>query len=420
MPAHAAGTWEGRAVRMYTGTVATAGWDEDGAALSAERARLVRLCARLTGDAQAAEDLAQDTLLVAFQRERALRDPARRAQWLSGVARNLCMHWRRSRGLEAVRFTRPRPADDPVPALEDGPGADDFDPETALERAELVALLDRALALLPPETREALVHRYVRESSHGEVAARLGVSEEAVKKRVERGKLALRHILGAELRQDALPYGLIDPRGDGWRETRMWCPGCGRRKLVGRFRPDEGELYLRCPACSPPGTQYIGAHNWGDGFKDLRAHKPAVSRVLRSIHDRFHLRSANGAIPCPTCGDWLPIREGTPPAAPSGSALPPEWTGADCIHLWCPRCGLHNVETWHSLTWSLPEARRFWRDNPRMRFLPGRELEVAGSPAVLTGFESLTGGARLEVVSLRDTYRVLSVDGADPSDAFGA
>jgi len=39
---------------------------------------------------------------------------------------------------------------------------------------------------------------------------------------------------------------------------------------------------------------------------------------------------------------------------------------------------------------------------------------------VLTGFESLTGGARLEVVSLRDTYRVLSVDGADPSDAFGA
>jgi len=195
---------------MYTGTVATAGWDEDGAALSAERARLVRLCARLTGDAQAAEDLAQDTLLVAFQRERALRDPAKRAQWLSGVARNLCMHWRRSRGLEAVRFTRPRPADDPVPALEDGPGADDFDPETALERAELVALLDRALALLPPETREALVHRYVRESSHGEVAARLGVSEEAVKKRVERGKLALRHILGAELRQDALPYGLID------------------------------------------------------------------------------------------------------------------------------------------------------------------------------------------------------------------
>ena len=76
MPAHAAGTWEGRAVRMYTGTVATAGWDEDGAALSAERARLVRLCARLTGDAQAAEDRAQDTLLVAFQRERALRDPA--------------------------------------------------------------------------------------------------------------------------------------------------------------------------------------------------------------------------------------------------------------------------------------------------------------------------------------------------------
>jgi len=45
--------------------------------LAAERARLVRLCARLTGDAGAAEDLAQETLLVAFQHEQALRDPAK-------------------------------------------------------------------------------------------------------------------------------------------------------------------------------------------------------------------------------------------------------------------------------------------------------------------------------------------------------
>ncbi len=192
----------------------------------------------------------------------------------------------------------------------------------------------------------------------------------------------------------------------------MWCPGCGKRKLVGRFRPDEGELYLRCPGCSLPGTQYIGAQ-WGKGLRDLQAYKPAVSRVLGSIHDRFHVRSADGATPCPNCGDWLPIRRGMPPAGPLA------WRNIDCIYVWCARCGLHNVESWHSLPWSLPEVRRFWRDNPRMRFLPERELEAAGSPAVLTGFESLTGAARLTVVSLRDTYQVVSIDGTAPREDRG-
>ena len=80
--------------------------------------------------------------------------------------------------------------------------------------------------------------------------------------------------------------------------------------------------------------------------------------------------------------------------------------------LWCAACGVGDTETWHSLTWSLPEARAFWREYPRMRFLPAREVEFAGSPAVVTGFESLTAAARLEVVALRDTLEVVRINGA--------
>jgi DNA-directed RNA polymerase specialized sigma24 family protein len=52
------------------------------AALLGERARLVRLCARLTGDWDAAEDLAQETFVEAWRALDRLRDPGGlRASW---------------------------------------------------------------------------------------------------------------------------------------------------------------------------------------------------------------------------------------------------------------------------------------------------------------------------------------------------
>lgn len=371
--------------------------------LAADRARIVRLCARLTGDARAAEDLAQETLLLAFRQEQALRDPTRRAQWLSGIARNLCLHWWRRKGQERRRFVQPRSSDD-SPGLEDDDLlADDFDMETSLEKSELADLLDRALALLPADTRAVLVERYFREAPHADVAARLGLNEGAVKKRVERGKLALRRLLTTELRDEALAYGLISPETEGWQPTRIWCPGCGKQRLEGRLRPEAGELDLRCPACSPVSHFYY-IRSQGKTLKGLRAYKPATSRVLEVIHDRYRVHSVDGATRCPGCGRWTRITRETTPV------LLPEGTGYELIHLSCPACGFHNIETWHSLTWSVPAARNFWRENPRMRFLPARETEVAGRPAILTGFESLTGRARIEVVSSPDTYKILRID----------
>jgi DNA-directed RNA polymerase specialized sigma24 family protein len=64
-------------------------------AWAAERARLVRLCVRVTGDAAVAADLAQETLLEAWRSQQALRDPDRFSAWLSGIARNVCLRWMR-------------------------------------------------------------------------------------------------------------------------------------------------------------------------------------------------------------------------------------------------------------------------------------------------------------------------------------
>jgi RNA polymerase sigma-70 factor (ECF subfamily) len=190
-----------------------AAWD---LRLHAERARLVRLCVCLTGNSDAAEDLAQETLVEAWRHAHKLHDPSGREQWLAAIARNVCRRWLRAHGRERARRAYERldtNAAEPV----DGP-ADELDVEVDLERHELARLLDRALALLPPVTRQVLIESYVEESPQAEVAARLRLSEGAVAMRLHRGKLALRRVLATELAQEASAYGLVDEDMHGWRE----------------------------------------------------------------------------------------------------------------------------------------------------------------------------------------------------------
>ena len=67
----------------------------------AQRARLVRLCTAVVGDASAAEDLAQETLLTAWRLQHRLTDPSGADAWLNAIARNVCRRWLRRRGSRA-------------------------------------------------------------------------------------------------------------------------------------------------------------------------------------------------------------------------------------------------------------------------------------------------------------------------------
>lgn len=127
---------------------------QPGALLPAEWDRLVRLCGNLSGNADAAEDLAQETLIEAWRHADKLRNPEAHRQWLSGIARNVCRRWARSRGRDAARWERLAQHNDPI--ISDGSQQQATSPELeiALERDELADLLDQALALLPTSTRD--------------------------------------------------------------------------------------------------------------------------------------------------------------------------------------------------------------------------------------------------------------------------
>lgn len=376
-------------------------------AIAAERVRLVRLCTRLTGDREAAEDLAQETLLEAWRNEHMLRDPQARDRWLNGIARNLCLRWGRTRGRERARLAQPGGgADTDATSTPEGL-ADDFDLEVELERDELALLLDKALALLPAATRDVLVARYVGDSPYAEIAARLGLSEKAVSMRLTRGKLLLRRALTAELRHEAAPYGLSDPAATmGWQETRIWCPNCGQRRLIGRFDRAAPELILRCADCSArTGLAAVSHADWAEALSGVRGFKAAFSRLGRMASACYRQALTDGAPqPCTRCGRPARLRMGMP------ANLPPAIRALPGARMACLSCGYTTNQSLRGLALALPAARAFWRDHPRLRILPERAVaDVGGHAAIVTSLQSVNGAARLDVISARDDFRVLAV-----------
>jgi RNA polymerase sigma-70 factor (ECF subfamily) len=162
------------------------------------QALVYNVCYRMLGQAQAAEDAAQEAFVSAWRNIGTLRGEAFRP-WVLRIAANLCRDELRRR----VR----RPSSSLDVALEAGvPEPPDEDPlpeDTALN-AELRAGLDAALAALPDDQRTAIVLCDVDGLDYSEIAAVMNTSLGTVKSRIARGRLRLREAL---LRQPELLPG---------------------------------------------------------------------------------------------------------------------------------------------------------------------------------------------------------------------
>src|SRR5262245_47542020 len=277
--------------------------------LSGERARLVRLCARLSGDRDAAEDLAQETLIEAWRHQDRLLDRQGADRWLAAIARNVCLRWARRRGRERARLAFPG-YEAAGAGLERLP-VDDGDITIELEREEVGELLDRALALLPAEIRRVLVEKYVEETPLAEIAARLNLSAGAAAVRLHRGRLALYRVLTTDLRDELAPYGLVAPADEEWHLTRIWCPLCGQGRLVGRMNAATGDLALRCLHCLPTADTYVACSGPCEPLRGLTSYRPALTRLMTFMDEYYRRKLVNRLAPCPTCGRATPLRDGT-------------------------------------------------------------------------------------------------------------
>src|SRR5262249_44851623 len=164
--------------------------------------RVYQLARRITGSHRDAEEVAQDALSTAARKIGAFKGGSVFSSWLSRIAANAAyekLHARRGRAGEVV-------LDDVLPAF-DGDGRH-FEPmadwserldEHALT-AELLEVLERAIAGLPPNYRTALVMHDVEGLSNSDVAETLGISRLAAKSHVHRSRLWVRKQLEEFLR----------------------------------------------------------------------------------------------------------------------------------------------------------------------------------------------------------------------------
>jgi RNA polymerase sigma factor (sigma-70 family) len=137
-----------------------------------------------TGSLGQSEDLAQETFITAWRRLRLLREPAKLRAWLCGIARNHINNTLRREGRE------PLTASEPLETAREAPASEPSPPDQAISREE-EAILWRALERIPQLYREPLVLFYREQQSIEAVAQDLGLSEDAVKQRLSRGRKLL-------------------------------------------------------------------------------------------------------------------------------------------------------------------------------------------------------------------------------------
>jgi RNA polymerase sigma factor (sigma-70 family) len=151
------------------------------------RARVFNFLARLSRSRDVADDLAEETWLRLVSNAGRLRPDTRLGPWLFTVARNLYFSYCRSRFLadanaEGLLGLWPAGGHRPSP----------FDEVAA---GELERRVERTLATLPARYREVILLVGVEGLSHAEAAAICGLTAEALRQRLSRGRAMLARAL---------------------------------------------------------------------------------------------------------------------------------------------------------------------------------------------------------------------------------
>lgn len=161
--------------------------------------RMYRFAQRLCGSPDDAKDLVQETFLSAYRSLKDFRGESSISTWLYAIAAHACQRMRRKRKGEPERELS---LDALIPTADGDmplqvPGSD-LTPEERLEHKELRHSLFSAVHKLPKKYRMVLVLRDMEGLSAREVGAVMDLTERAVKSRLHRARLFLRHELNGQ------------------------------------------------------------------------------------------------------------------------------------------------------------------------------------------------------------------------------
>jgi RNA polymerase sigma-70 factor (ECF subfamily) len=181
--------------------------DDDGGAfeelVELYQHRLVAVMNHLVGNAEEAEDLAQEVFLRVYRSRKKYRPRSKFSTWLFTIANNLALNALRSRQRKPMVSLPaqdsgplgPRPAE--LLVRDRGSG-----PMRRLERQELTDLIRRALEGLNERQRMAVVLNKFEDMNYAEIAEVMGLTTKAIKSLLSRARENLRAALSSYVYMD--------------------------------------------------------------------------------------------------------------------------------------------------------------------------------------------------------------------------
>lgn len=165
--------------------------------------RLVAVMHHLVGNADEAEDLAQEVFLRVYRTRHTYTPQAKFSTWLFTIANNLALNALRDRKRRPVLPLEvhdcgplgPRPAQTIVPARDDPPNQN-------LHHQELAAVVRAALDSLNERQRMAIILNKFEDMNYAEIAGVMGLSVKAIKSLLCRARARLREALQGYIYMD--------------------------------------------------------------------------------------------------------------------------------------------------------------------------------------------------------------------------
>ena len=255
-----------------------------------------------TGDRGLSEDVGQETFVAAWKALPSLEDPTKLRGWLCQTARNVSKMALRKRRREV-------PVDDA--ALERA--SDEASALDGVVTREQAALVQRALAEIPETYREPLVLFYREDQSIKQVADGLGLTEDAVKQRLSRGRQSLKQEI-VEVFEHALT---------STRPRKAFAVGV--LAIIGAQLGTSTAMAAN-GARAPKGSG--GWSGWKLGLVGLVAGAVMIGAIVAAMSLRSRKPARDGAAVAPPTekAQRPPLRQGPRGAPPVGAAALPAAT----------------------------------------------------------------------------------------------
>lgn len=174
--------------------------DAMGRLLRLYQRRVYGVCYRMLRDRHEARDLTQDALLKVLEGLDSYDGRSKLSTWVVRVTMNCCLsHLRKQRLRRHASLDAPGPDGATVDRGPLGPAAGELSPSRHVERAEMRAILLRALGGLDPDMRAVIVLRDLQDLEYHTIADVLDIPVGTVKSRLFRARAALRAAAEKEL-----------------------------------------------------------------------------------------------------------------------------------------------------------------------------------------------------------------------------